>query len=136
MKRFVLAFAGALSLAMLVSPGVALARGHGGGHHGGGFHRIGHHGGGFHHHGGRSHFGGFRHHSFGRPHFGPRFGGPAYGWHQPRAVFVGGYPRPYPVYGGPRHGFGGPGGCSVRRSVDFVPGGWRKIVTVRTCYVR
>ena len=62
--------------------------------------------------------------------------------------------RPYPVYVGHRYrergfavpyagpylvnaGYGLPsGGCSTRRFVSWTPVGWRKIVTVRTCYVR
>ena len=153
MNKITIVFAGALALATTLSPIAAFAR-HGGGHFGGG--HFGHAGGG--HFGGghfgRPHFGhpNFGHRNFGRPHFGrpgfygrPHFGGPGFYGRPYRGgfgrgygvgVFGGGY-RPYPVYARPRvaHGYGYAPGCTTRRSVGFLPGGYRKVVTVRTCIV-
>ena len=141
MKKLGLVFVSALSMALAFSPVDAYAR-HGGrgGGHGGGRMRVAHfHGGHAHFHPG--HFGGRRSGqpaSFERLYsHGPRYVGRPYGWHGPSRMFVGGpLYRPYPTFA-PRVGYGfGPGGCSTRRNVEFLPGGWRKIVTVRTCYVR
>lgn len=142
--RIGIIFAGALAFAMLSGHGEALARPghgwhggghghHGGGHgwHGGGWHGGGWHGGGW-HGGGHGWHGGWRHGGWrggwARP---PVWRPRPYGWYGPRRVFA-----PYPVVVGPRFGYGFAPGCTVRRSVGFAPGGWRKIVTVRTCYVR
>ena len=141
--RIGIIFAGALALAMLSGKGEALARPGQGGWHGGGH---GWHGGGGHGwHGGGWNAGGWH----GRPpgwhgggwHGGwrgpirPGWGRPVvwrpHGWYGPRRVFP-----PAPVFVAPRFGYGFAPGCTVRRSVGFAPGGWRKIVTVRTCYVR
>lgn len=141
--RIGIIFAGSLAFAMLSGHGEALARpGHGGWHGGGGhWHGGGHgwqggghswYGGGHGWHGGGWHGGwrgpvrpGWGRPVVWRPHVRP------YGWYGPRRVFA-----PAPVFVAPRFGYGFSPGCTVRRSVGFAPGGWRKIVTVRTCYVR
>lgn len=127
--RIGIIFAGSLAFAMLSGHGEALARpGHGGWHGGG----HGWQGGGNGWHGGGWHGGwrgpvrpGWGRPVVWRPHVRP------YGWYGPRRVFA-----PAPVFVAPRFGYGFSPGCTVRRSVGFAPGGWRKIVTVRTCYVR
>lgn len=133
--RIGIIFAGALAFAMLSGHGEAFARPggwHGGGGHGwqgggghgwrgGGWHRGGWHGGGW-----RGPVRpGWGRPVVWRPHVRP------YGWYGPRRVFA-----PAPVFVAPGFGYGVARGCSVRRSVGFAPGGWRRIVTVRTCYVR
>lgn len=162
MKKLGIAFAAALAIGAMLVPLDASAQRFGGGHGGGGGMHFGGARGGMHFGGpgggpGRMHFGGYgggpRHFGggyfrgpgprfrpyarFGRPAFrGPRFlGPPVRRWYGPRRVFVGGVYRPYPVLVRPRFGYGFAPGCTVRRSVGFLPNRWRKVVTVRTCIV-